>query len=214
MAGWRWVASSVTLPSLAGRAHREQNHRPELHVAEQPAGRLPRRGTAAGSARGRRPGGRAEAGEAADGPGAHGVSSLPGGVTVRGLLSMRGQPGEVTLAAALPAWGTVNGQQGRWGKPGLTRALPASAACWCWMSWTSWRARGRTCSTPFSSGPGCPALGSSSWVSAQQHGTAGPGDPPSFGGRMGGFPFAPPSCPPAPSLGYSPHLPSLTSLCP
>lgn len=79
MAGWRWVASSVTLPSLAGRAHREQNHRPELHVAEQPAGRLPRRGTAAGSARGRRPGGRAEAGEAADGPGAHGVSSLPGG---------------------------------------------------------------------------------------------------------------------------------------
>lgn len=33
------------------------------------------------------------------------------------------------------------------------------------MSWTSWRAKARTCSTPSLSGLSCPAPGSSSWVS-------------------------------------------------
>lgn len=104
-----------------------------------------------------------------------------------------------------PCSGCGEGAAGAVGRAGADLGSPLPAACWCWTSWTSWRARGRTCSTPSSSGPGCPAPGSSSWVSARQRGTAALETLSLFwGGLMEGLPLHPtPSFPPPPHWGHS-----------
>lgn len=53
------------------------------------------------------------------------------------------------------------------------------------MSWTNWRAKARTCSTPSLSGPSCPAPGSSLWVSMQDVALLPWSTLPLLGGSMG-----------------------------